>query len=205
MQSLIGALIHMHRSILNLAKRCAPLRPLLSKKTEGKLEEEHKNAYQTRKKEIQKVTEIKHFKKRTNLYGSSATAVENIRGSPTAENRRRLDDNTLCITILNTFEKNIFNCRTRTSCSCLGHRKLHKSSIRYTIRIVSNHKALTTLFKENRANKTYSSMLIRCVDKFLTFQFTLTHSAGRMLGMAYYLRMHPSPSNKNNQTKAEEI
>ena len=40
-----------------------PLRPLLSKKMDCKWEEEHENAFQTITREIQKITEVKDFKK----------------------------------------------------------------------------------------------------------------------------------------------
>ena len=39
----------------------------------------------------------------------------------------------------------------------------------------------------------------------MPFQFIVKHSTGRTLGMADYLSRHPSPSNKYNQIKAEEL
>ena len=53
----------MNRFIPNLAKICAPLRPLLSKTKERKLGEEQEKAFQQTKEEIKHITEIKHFKK----------------------------------------------------------------------------------------------------------------------------------------------
>ena len=52
----------MNRFIPNLAKVCAPLPHLLSKETEWKWESEHEKSFQEIKKEIQKITEIKHFR-----------------------------------------------------------------------------------------------------------------------------------------------
>ena len=71
--------------------------------------------------------------------------------------------------------------------------------------IISDHEALTAILKGNRSNKTYSSRLTRRVDRLLPFQFTVTHSPGRTIGMADYLSRHPTPCNKNNQIKAEEL
>ena len=53
----------MNRFIPNLAKLCAPLRPLLSKTNEWKWTEEHEKTFQSKKKEFQKIPEIKLFKK----------------------------------------------------------------------------------------------------------------------------------------------
>ena len=62
-------------------------------------------------------------------------------------------------------------------------------------RVVSDHKALMTISKENRANKTFSSR--RWVDRLLPFQFKVVHAPGRTMGMAGYLSRHPSDNNSN--------
>ena len=71
--------------------------------------------------------------------------------------------------------------------------------------VVSDHKALMAVLKDNRANKTYSSGLTRWVDRLLPFQFKVLHAAGRTLGMADYLSRHPSPNNNNEQKIKAEL
>ena len=62
---------------------------------------------------------------------------------------------------------------------------------------VSDHKALTTILRINRWNKTYSSRLTRWVDRILPFQFNVVHAPGRTMGIADCLSRHPSEkSNK---------
>ena len=58
--------------------------------------------------------------------------------------------------------------------------------------IVSDHKALQSVSKSNKGNKTYSSRLTRWVDRLLPFDFSIVHTPGRTLGMADYLSRHPS-------------
>ena len=58
--------------------------------------------------------------------------------------------------------------------------------------IVSDHKALQSVLKSNKSNKTYSSRLTRWVDRLLPFDFSIIHTPGRTLGMADYLSRHPS-------------
>ena len=58
--------------------------------------------------------------------------------------------------------------------------------------IVSDHKALQSLLKSNKGNKTYSRRLTRWVDILLPFDFSIVHTPGRTLGMANYLSRHPS-------------
>ena len=44
----------------------------------------------------------------------------------------------------------------------------------------------------NRANKTYQSRLIRWVDKFPPFDFTVSHLSGEYMGLTDYLSRNPS-------------
>ena len=59
-------------------------------------------------------------------------------------------------------------------------------------KVVSDHKALSSVLKPIRGNKTFSSRLTRWVDRLLPFRFEVVHAAGRTLGMADYLPRHPS-------------
>ena len=54
-----------------------------------------------------------------------------------------------------------------------------------TYGIVSDHKALLSVFKLNKINKTFSSRL-------LPLDFTIVHTLGRTLGIADYLSRLPS-------------
>ena len=68
---------------------------------------------------------------------------------------------------------------------------------------LSDHKDLTSVLKDKVQNKTYSTRLSRTVVRLLLFEFTVT--PGRTLGIADNVTRHPSPSNKINQMKAEEL
>ena len=57
---------------------------------------------------------------------------------------------------------------------------------------MSDHKAIMSVLKPNRGNKTFSSRLIRWVEKLLPFDFEVVCVAGRTLGMADCLSRHPS-------------
>ena len=57
---------------------------------------------------------------------------------------------------------------------------------------MSDRKALMSLLKPKRGNKTFSSRLLRWVDRQLLFDFGVVQVAGRTLGMADYLSRHLS-------------
>ena len=71
---------------------------------------------------------------------------------------------------------------------------------------MSDHKALTTILRDNRSNKIYSSRLTRWIDRLIPFEFNIIHAPERTVGIADYLSRHPSENNNNeNKIKAEEL
>ena len=72
----------------------------------------------------------------------------------------------------------------------IEHFKYCVYGVKFTI--LSDHKALTTILRPNRGNKTFSSRLTRWVNRLLPFEFEVVHVAGRTLGMADYLSRHPT-------------
>ena len=58
--------------------------------------------------------------------------------------------------------------------------------------LITDHKALLSALRNNRANKTYQSRLVRWVDKLLPFDFTVTHLAGSEMGITDYLSRNAS-------------
>ena len=71
--------------------------------------------------------------------------------------------------------------------------------------VVSNHKVLTTILKDNRSNESFPSSITRWVDRLLPFEFKVVHAPGRTMGMADYLSRHPSGSNSNEQKIKAEL
>ena len=178
----------MNRFILNLAKFCAPLRQLLSMKIDWKWEEEHENAFQTLKKEIQKTSE-KNFSERPNLYGLSATPVlqqKKEEGWITTH---------FALLFLTTFEQKYSTKKLKhlANVCLIEHFRNYVYGIQFDV--VSDHKPLTANLKGNRADKVNSKRLRSSVNKHLRFHFTVKHSPGTTLGMANFLSKHPSPSN----------
>ena len=69
---------------------------------------------------------------------------------------------------------------------------------------MSDHKALQSVLKANKGNKTFSSRLPRWVDRLLPFDFSVIHAPGRTIGLADYLSRHPSEY-CGSTVKAEEM
>ena len=72
--------------------------------------------------------------------------------------------------------------------------------------VVTDHKALTTILRNNRADKTFSSRITRWVDRLLPFQFNVVHAPGRTIGIADFFSRHSSEIASNiHKIKAEEM
>ena len=69
---------------------------------------------------------------------------------------------------------------------------------------MSDHKALQSVLKANKGNKTFSSRLTRWVDRLFPFDFSVIHALGRTIGLADYLSRHPSDF-CGSTVKAEEM
>ena len=80
----------------------------------------------------------------------------------------------------------------------LEHCKYYLFGSHFTL--LTNHQALLSALKNNRGNKTYQSRLTRWVDRLLTFHFKVEHLAGKDMGFADYLSLHP-----NSQPTGENI
>ena len=58
--------------------------------------------------------------------------------------------------------------------------------------VLSDRKALASVLRPSRGNKTFSSQLTRWNDRSLLFEFEVTHPPGHVLGFADYLSRHAS-------------
>ena len=64
--------------------------------------------------------------------------------------------------------------------------------------VITNHRALLSTMRENRANKSYNSRLTRWIERLLLFDFTIDHLPGSKMGLVDYISRDP-------QQKAVEI
>ena len=60
------------------------------------------------------------------------------------------------------------------------------------------------MYKSLTKETTFSSRLTHWFDRLLPFDFSIVHSPGRTLGMAYYLSRHPSEF-EGTVAKAEDL
>ena len=62
--------------------------------------------------------------------------------------------------------------------------------------IITDHRALLSIMKEHRSNKSYNSRLTRWVDRLLPFDFNIEHIPGTKMGLVDYISRQPNQAAK---------
>ena len=57
--------------------------------------------------------------------------------------------------------------------------------------VITDHRALLSIMRENRSNKSYNSRLTRWVDRLLPFDFSIDHLPGTKMGLVVYISRDP--------------
>ena len=71
--------------------------------------------------------------------------------------------------------------------------------------IITDHRALLSIKKENRSNKSDNSRLSRWVDRLLPFDFKIVHIPGAKMGLVDYISRQPNQKAKVTNKYDEEF
>ena len=71
--------------------------------------------------------------------------------------------------------------------------------------IITDHRALLSIMKEHRSNKSYNSRLTRWVDRLLPFDFNIKHIPGAKMGLVDYISRQPNQEAKVTNKYDEEF
>ena len=71
--------------------------------------------------------------------------------------------------------------------------------------VVTDHRALLSILKEHRSNKSYKSRLSRWIDRLLPYNFTIEHMPSAKMGLVDYISRNPFARAKNISTYDEHF
>ena len=71
--------------------------------------------------------------------------------------------------------------------------------------VITDHEALLSIMRENRANKSYNSRLTRWVDRLLPFNFTIDRLPGSKVGLVDYISREPQQKAVNISAYEEQF
>ena len=71
--------------------------------------------------------------------------------------------------------------------------------------VITDHRALLSIIRENRSNKSYNSRLTRWVDRLLPFDFSINHLPGSKTGLVDYISRDPQQKAVNISAYDEQF
>ena len=205
LRSFLGAVNQFNKFTPNLASISFPFRSILKKDADWIWNAEQEKAFVKINDEIKEVVELSHFKRNQEIRIICDASKQGL-GAVLQQSQNNGEWRPICFAsrFLSNFESN--NSINELEFLAIVWAVEHFRNYVYGghFKIISDHKALRSVLKPNRGNKTFSSRLTRWVDRLLPFDFEVVHVAGRTLGMTDYLSRHPTEL-QGSSVKAETL
>ena len=205
LRSFLGSVHHLSKFIPNLAKICHPLRPLLKKNEKFLWTEYHQTHFEHIKIVIANATENTHF-------------------NPTLETRIKCDAS----------RQGLGAALEQLDCEgwktvAFASRFLNSNEERYSINelellgvvwaieyfkyylfgktftVLTDHRALLSVLRSHRSNKSHNSRLTRWIDRLLPFNFIIEHIPGTRKVLVDYILRKPNQKAKSVTQYDEEF
>ena len=171
----MGSVHHLGKFIPNLSQLCYPLRPLLKKNTKFLWTDEHEKQFSLIKEQIAKTTENKHF----NPELETRIKCDASRKGLGCALEHRTPNGWHTVAFASRFSNSVEDRYSINELELLGvvwsveHFKYYLYGKPFTV--ITDHRALLSIMRENRSNKSYNSRLTHWVDRLLPFDFSIDH------------------------------
>ena len=189
----------------NLFQMCHPFRPLNNKNTKFVWTDEHEQHFKLIKKKIAETTENKHF----NPDLEARIKCDASRKGLGCALEQRTPNGWHTVHLASRFLKSVEDRYNINELEFLGvvwsveHVKYYHYVKLFTV--ITDHRVLISIMKENRANKSYNSRLSRSVDKLSPFDFSIDHLLGSKMGLVAYTLREPQQKAVNISTYDEQF
>ena len=192
LKSFMGSIYSLQKNLPSLAETSAPLRPLLSKKNEFVWTNDCQIAFESLKKQVANIVELKHFdvhKDERIVCDASHNGLGAVLEQLGAEGWRPIS---FASRFLNAAEKKYSTNELEMLAVVWGSEYCRNYIFGRKFTVVTDHKALVSLLNgNNKKNKTMFSRLTRWIDRIIPFDFVIEHMPGAKIGLADYLSRHP--------------
>ena len=206
LRSFMGSVHHLGKFIPNLSQLCYPLRPLLKKKTKCLWTVELEKQFSLIKEQIAETTEKKqHF----NPELETRIKCDASRKGLGCALEQRTPNGWHTIAFAPQFLNSVEDRYSINELELLGvvwsveHFKYYLYGKPFTV--ITDHRALFSIMRENRSNKSYNSRLTRWVDRSLPFDFSIDHLPGSKMGLVDYISRDPQQKAVNISAYDEQF
>ena len=205
LRSFMGSVHHLRKFIPNLSQLCYPLRPLLKKNSKFLWTEEHDKQFSLIKEQITETTENKRF----NPELETRIKCDASRKGLGCALEQRTTNGWHTVAFASRFLNSVEDRYSINELELLDvvwsveHFKYYLYGKPFTV--ITDHRALLSIMRENRSNKSYNSRLTRWVDRLLPFDFSIDHLPGTKMGLVDYISRDPHQQAANISTYDEQF
>ena len=191
LRSFMGSIHHLGKFIPNLSQLCYPHRPLLKKNTKFVWTDEHEEQFKLIKAKIAETTKNKHF----NPDIETCIKCDASRKELGSALKQRTPNGWHTVVFASRFLSSVEDRYSINELELLGvvwfieRLKYYLYGKPFTV--ITDHRALLSIMRENRANKSYNSRLTRWIDRLLPFDFTVDQLLGSKMGLVDYVSRNP--------------
>ena len=192
LRSFLGSVHHISKLIPNLAKICHPLLPLLKKNEKFIRTENHQTYFQHIKTAVANATENTHSNPTLETRVTCNTSCQGL-----AAALERLDSEgwklvAFASRFLNSNEErySIIELELLGVVWAIKHFEYYLFGKNFTV--LTDHRALLSVLKSHRSNKSYNSRLTRWIDRLLPFDSNIEHIPGTRMGLVDYISRQPN-------------
>ena len=184
LQSLFRPVHYLVKIIPNLSQLCQPFRPLLKKNTKNIWNNELETHFQHIKNKVANATENTRLEIRDASRGGLRAALE--QQSPTGWHTVAFPASRF----LNSNEER-YSVKELNYFEWCGPLSILNIIFEKSFTIITDHRALLSIMKEYRSNKSYNSRLTHWVDRLSPFDFNIEHKRGAKMRLVDYISRQP--------------
>ena len=205
LRSFLGSVHYIGKFIPHLAQLCHPLRPLLKKSVKFIWTDEHTKHFNQIKEKIANSTENSHYNPKLDV----RVKCDASRSGLGAALEQNTPDGWKPIAFASRFLNPTEERYSVNELELLGivwsidYFKYYLYGKNFTV--VTDHRALLSILKEHRSNKSYNSRLSRWIDRLLPYNFTIEHMPGAKMGLVDYISRNPFARAKKISTYDEHF
>ena len=205
LRSFLGSVHYLGKFISNLSQLCQPLLPLLKENTKFVWNTEHETHFQAIKNKVANAAENTHY----NPHLETRIKCDASRAGLGAALEQRSPTGWHTVAFKYRFLNSNEERYSVNELELLGvvwsveYIKYYLFGKSFTI--ITDHRALLSIMKKHRSNKSYNSRLTRWIDRLLPFDFNIEHIPGAKMGLADYISRQPNQEAKVTNKYDEEF
>ena len=201
----LGSVHYIGKFIPHPAKLCHPLRPLLKKSVKFFWTDEHTKHFNLIKEKIANSTENSHYNPKHDVRVKCDASRSGLGAALEQNTPDGWKPRAFKSRFLNSTEErySVNELELLGIVWSIDYFKYYLYGKNFTA--VTKHRALLSIPKEHRSNKSYNSRLSRWIDRLLPYNFTIEHMPGAKMGHVDYISRNPHARAKKISTYDEHF